>query len=67
MDRRKCIVQGSGVEQELFVMAHSAAPTIMFMDKNDYIVSSMTDGGDGGDGGDSEVQSTMLELLDQLC
>ena len=55
------------MEQELFVMAHSAAPTIIFMDKNDYVVSSMTDGGDGGDGGDSEVQSTMLESLDKLC
>ena len=47
--------------RELFVMAREAAPTIIFMDEVDSIGGAR----DGG-GGDSEVQRTMLELLNQL-
>lgn len=41
------------------------APSIIFMDEIDSIGSSRG-GGDGGGRGDSEVQRTMLELLNQL-
>ena len=40
------------------------APSIIFMDEVDSIGSARTD--NGGGGGDSEVQRTMLELLNQL-
>ena len=45
-------------------MAREHAPSIIFMDEVDSIGSSRMDGGSGG--GDSEVQRTMLELLNQL-
>lgn len=48
--------------RELFVMAREHAPSIIFMDEVDSIGSAR--GGAGG--GDSEVQRTMLELLNQL-
>lgn len=48
--------------RELFVMAREAAPSIIFMDEVDSIGQAR--GGSGG--GDSEVQRTMLELLNQL-
>ena len=48
--------------RELFVMAREHAPSIIFMDEIDSIGSSRNEGG----GGDSEVQRTMLELLNQL-
>ena len=48
--------------RELFVMAREHAPSIIFMDEIDSIGSSRTEGGKG----DSEVQRTMLELLNQL-
>ena len=50
--------------RELFVMAREHAPSIIFMDEIDSIGSSRLEGGSGG--GDSEVQRTMLELLNQL-
>lgn len=50
--------------RELFVMAREHAPSIIFMDEIDSIGSSRGEGGGGG--GDSEVQRTMLELLNQL-
>jgi len=40
------------------------APSIIFMDEIDSIGSARTEGGSSG--GDSEVQRTMLELLNQL-
>jgi 26S proteasome regulatory subunit T6 len=50
--------------RELFVMAREHAPSIIFMDEIDSIGSTRTESGSGG--GDSEVQRTMLELLNQL-
>jgi 26S proteasome regulatory subunit T6 len=51
--------------RELFVMAREHAPSIIFMDEIDSIGSTRMESGGGG-GGDSEVQRTMLELLNQL-
>ncbi|KAJ8313673.1 hypothetical protein KUTeg_008234 [Tegillarca granosa] len=50
---QKFIGEGSRMVRELFVMAREHAPSIIFMDEIDSI-------------GDSEVQRTMLELLNQL-
>lgn len=64
---QKYIGEGSRMVRELFVMAREAAPSIIFMDEIDSIGSSRGGGGGGGGGGgDSEVQRTMLELLNQL-
>jgi len=60
---QKYIGEGSRMVRELFVMAREAAPSIIFMDEIDSIGSSRMEGGEGGD---SEVQRTMLELLNQL-
>lgn len=76
---QKFIGEGSRMVRELFVMAryvqnHSFqfwiifsysehAPSIIFMDEIDSIGSSRIESGSGGD---SEVQRTMLELLNQL-
>jgi len=62
---QKYIGEGSRMVRELFVMARQHAPSIIFMDEIDSIGSSRGDGKSGG-GGDSEVQRTMLELLNQL-
>nr|CAB3265233.1 26S protease regulatory subunit 8 [Phallusia mammillata] len=61
---QKFIGEGSRMVRELFVMAREHAPSIIFMDEIDSIGSSRLEGGHGG--GDSEVQRTMLELLNQL-
>lgn len=45
-------------------MARENAPSLIFMDEIDSIGSSRGESGSGG--GDSEVQRTMLELLNQL-
>lgn len=63
---QKYIGEGSRMVRELFVMAREHAPSIIFMDEIDSIGSSRMDGGGGSGGGDSEVQRTMLELLNQL-
>jgi 26S proteasome regulatory subunit T6 len=64
---QKYIGEGSRMVRELFVMAREAAPSIIFMDEIDSIGSARGGGGGGsGGGGDSEVQRTMLELLNQL-
>ena len=48
--------------RELFVMAREHAPSIIFMDEIDSIGGQRQEGSRG----DSEVQRTMLELLNQL-
>jgi 26S proteasome regulatory subunit T6 len=60
---QKYIGEGSRMVRELFIMAREAAPTIIFMDEIDSIGSARQEGSQGGD---SEVQRTMLELLNQL-
>eukprot|EP00735_Rhodelphis_limneticus_P001658 TRINITY_DN12311_c0_g1::TRINITY_DN12311_c0_g1_i1::g.13036::m.13036 TRINITY_DN12311_c0_g1::TRINITY_DN12311_c0_g1_i1::g.13036 ORF type:complete len:396 (-),score=79.31,sp/Q9C5U3/PRS8A_ARATH/83.55/0.0,AAA/PF00004.24/2.2e+03,AAA/PF00004.24/1.3e-41,AAA_2/PF07724.9/7.5e-07,AAA_5/PF07728.9/9.7e-06,AAA_16/PF13191.1/5.7e-05,AAA_22/PF13401.1/3.1e+03,AAA_22/PF13401.1/0.0017,AAA_19/PF13245.1/0.0011,AAA_17/PF13207.1/2.7e+03,AAA_17/PF13207.1/0.003,RuvB_N/PF05496.7/0.0014,IstB_IS21/PF01695.12/0.0024,Zeta_toxin len=59
---QKYIGEGSRMVRELFVMAREHAPSIIFMDEVDSIGSSRGEGASG----DSEVQRTMLELLNQL-
>ncbi|EKX73477.1 26S protease regulatory subunit, putative [Theileria equi strain WA] len=59
---QKYIGEGSRMVRELFVMARSHAPSIIFMDEIDSIGSQRSDSSHG----DSEVQRTMLELLNQL-
>lgn len=61
---QKYIGEGSRMVRELFVMAREHAPSIIFIDEVDSIGSARSEGGSGG--GDSEVQRTMLELLNQL-
>merc|ERR1719346_335687 len=60
---QKYIGEGSRMVRELFVMAREHAPSIIFMDEIDSIGSTRMESGSGGD---SEVQRTMLELLNQL-
>mmetsp|Transcript_4218 Transcript_4218/g.8338 ORF Transcript_4218/g.8338 Transcript_4218/m.8338 type:complete len:344 (-) Transcript_4218:283-1314(-) len=60
---QKYIGEGGRMVRELFVMAREHAPTIIFMDEIDSIGSTR---GGGSGKGDSEVQRTMLELLNQL-
>ncbi|XP_016950841.1 26S proteasome regulatory subunit 8 [Drosophila biarmipes] len=59
---QKFIGEGSRMVRELFVMAREHAPSIIFMDEIDSIGSARQETGTG----DSEVQRTMLELLNQL-
>lgn len=60
---QKYIGEGSRLVRELFIMAREHAPSIIFMDEIDSIGSARAEGGKGSD---SEVQRTMLELLNQL-
>lgn len=60
---QKYIGEGARMVRELFVMARQHAPSIIFMDEVDSIGSSRMDSGQNSD---SEVQRTMLELLNQL-
>jgi len=62
---QKFIGEGSRMVRELFVLAREHAPSIIFMDEIDSIGSTRIESGGSG-GGDSEVQRTMLELLNQL-
>eukprot|EP00920_Eleutheroschizon_duboscqi_P012188 GHVT01029199.1.p1 GENE.GHVT01029199.1~~GHVT01029199.1.p1 ORF type:complete len:409 (-),score=86.39 GHVT01029199.1:586-1812(-) len=59
---QKYIGEGSRMVRELFVMAREHAPSIIFMDEIDSIGSQRLE----GEHGDSEVQRTMMELLNQL-
>ena len=60
---QKYIGEGARMVRELFVMARQHAPSIIFMDEIDSIGGQRIDDGQKGD---SEVQRTMLELLNQL-
>lgn len=60
---QKFIGEGSRMVRELFVMARQHSPSIIFMDEIDSIGSTRMESGQGAD---SEVQRTMLELLNQL-
>ena len=60
---QKYIGEGARMVRELFVMAREHAPSIIFMDEVDSIGGTRKEGKSGGD---SEVQRTMLELLNQL-
>lgn len=60
---QKFIGEGARMVRELFVMAREHSPSIIFMDEVDSIGASRVEGNSGGD---SEVQRTMLELLNQL-
>lgn len=60
---QKYIGEGARMVRELFVMARQHAPSIIFMDEVDSIGGARIDSGRGSD---SEVQRTMLELLNQL-
>jgi len=62
---QKFIGEGSRMVRDLFGMAREHAPSIIFMDEIDSIGSARLESGGSG-GGDSEVQRTMLELLNQL-
>lgn len=59
---QKYIGEGARMVREIFNMARENAPTIIFMDEIDSIGGNRM----GGAKGDSEVQRTMLELLNQL-
>ena len=61
---QKYIGEGSRMVRDVFSMARNHAPSIIFMDEIDSIGSSRGNGGNVT--GDSEVQRTMLELLNQL-
>ena len=57
---QKYIGEGSRMVRELFIMARAHAPSLIFMDEIDSIGSARSGRGD------SEVQRTMMELLNQL-
>jgi len=59
---QKYIGEGARMVRELFIMARDHAPSIIFMDEIDSIGRSRT----SSRSGESEVQRTMLELLNQL-
>merc|ERR1712167_563030 len=61
---QKYIGEGSRMVRELFIMAREHAPSIIFMDEVDSIGSVRIDATCGS--ADSEVQRTMLEILNQL-
>jgi len=61
---QKYIGEGSRMVREVFFMAKENSPSIIFMDEVDSIGSSRNNTSNSG--GDSEVQRTMLELLNQL-
>lgn len=48
----------------VYILYREHAPSIIFMDEIDSIGSARMESGSGN--GDSEVQRTMLELLNQL-
>jgi len=60
---QKYIGEGARLVRELFIMARQHAPSIIFMDEIDSIGGHRISNDSKGD---SEVQRTMLELLNQL-
>jgi 26S proteasome regulatory subunit T6 len=61
---QKYIGEGSRMVREIFLMAKNHSPSIIFMDEVDSIGSSRKN--NENQSNDSEVQRTMLELLNQL-
>lgn len=61
---QKYIGEGSRMVREVFLLAKNHAPSIIFMDEVDAVGSSR--GSSENSSGDSEVQRTMIELLNQL-
>lgn len=61
---QKYIGEGTRLIRDLFNMAKQNSPSIIFMDEVDSIGSARSNGRKSG--GDSEVQRTMMELLNQL-
>jgi 26S proteasome regulatory subunit T6 len=61
---QKYIGEGSRMVREIFLMAKSHSPSIIFMDEVDSVGSSRKN--NENQNNDSEVQRTMLELLNQL-
>jgi len=57
---QKYIGEGARMVREIFVLARKHAPAIIFMDEIDSVGMARKEGGS------SEVQRTMLELLNQL-
>ncbi|KAM7453619.1 hypothetical protein BLSTO_05632 [Blastocystis sp. subtype 1] len=61
---QKYVGEGARIVRELFQLARSKKACIIFFDEVDSIGGTRFDG--DGDSGDTDVQNTMLELVNQL-